>query len=372
MNKPSLSFTATSLLLPVLLWLGSQLILPQTFAPLRGLAFIFGLFVGLRGFALRRLGLPMTFVDGSAVGLNGNGNGGTGAIRANFVIDLKRVLRYIGDSKKDARPPVRPGGAAKGVSPTNNNNNSSNNSAGGGGGAPGAPGEVSQDEIAVTHITLKAVAQVLKEFRCFNGRKVRLPLLGIEGYFPNSSIDVSTAVGKSENGSRNIFKVEGADALTAPEIANVINRSKVALKKKKEGGGGSSLSEYPLLALLRIPLDILSEQLDLRVPALGMEGRVFGSAIVVTTPNNDGNEVDIQVSPIPKSYKSPSGPSIYIVIGGIRVLPSFSKEKGGGAIARPVLNISVTIDCEVANVASCRKFSERLLELIKKPELLDA
>ena len=70
----------------------------------------------------------------------------------------------------------------------------------------------------MTHIAVKAVASALSEHRIFNGRYVRMPLIGVEGYYPNATVDVSTAAGQMKNGGANIVKVKAADKMTAEEV----------------------------------------------------------------------------------------------------------------------------------------------------------
>ncbi|GMH52175.1 hypothetical protein TrRE_jg12985 [Triparma retinervis] len=224
----------------------------------------------------------------------------------------------------------------------------------------------SSDEgsIAVTHIALKALALTLREMPTFNGRRVNLPLIGVSGWYPNAGIDVSTTAGRPENGVRGIVKLRDADGMGVAEISREIT------KRATRGDGGGWGGDAAVPGFLKRPMEVLSEQLDLPVKGLGLEGRKFGSALVITSPNNDGSEVDISVSPMNKSRASGSGPNVILVVGGVQILPSFSKEPRS-AIARPVLSISVTFDVEVANVMTCRMFAEKLQNRMRNPELLD-
>ena len=103
---------------------------------------------------------------------------------------------------------------------------------------------------------------------------------------------------------------------------------------------------------------------------LGLGGRKFGSALVITSPNNEGAEVEVGVEPMRPLSGKGAGPNIILVVGGVQILPSFSKEPRS-AIARPVLGISVTFDVDVANVATCRMFAERLQARMRNPDMLD-
>ena len=160
----------------------------------------------------------MTYRDGSTVGLCGNGNGGTGAVKAKFNVDLKKILRYIQREK---------GGAKR----------------------PGGKGNLEGDSIAVTHIALKALALTLKEMPIFNGRRVKLPLIGVEGWYPNVGIDVSTTAGRPENGSGSIVKLRDADGMGVGEISKVSGgmlRSSLICGPLRR----SRLPTHPLLSLL--------------------------------------------------------------------------------------------------------------------------
>ena len=74
----------------------------------------------------------------------------------------------------------------------------------------------------MTHIAMRAVAQVLEEMPSFNGRKVNLPLLGIKGFFPNATVDVSTALGRHTNGTSGFVKVTGANCLSVVGISEKV------------------------------------------------------------------------------------------------------------------------------------------------------
>jgi hypothetical protein len=197
----------------------------------------------------------------------------------------------------------------------------------------------------------------------FNGRRVNLPLIGVSGWYPNAGVDVSTTAGRPENGVKGIVKLRDADGMGVKDISREIA---VRANGRKEGWGGDAA----VPGFLKKPMEVLSEQLDLPVKGLGLGGRKFGSALVITSPNNDGSEVDMTVSPIRRAPGSGSGPNIILVVGGVQILPSFSKEPRS-AIARPVLSISVTFDVEVANVATCRMFAEKLQNRMRNPELLE-
>ncbi|GMI36822.1 hypothetical protein TrCOL_g6126 [Triparma columacea] len=332
-GKPTVMFTSIALFLPVILWTVSKYYLPEPVSSSRGFLFLLGLIVGLRTFATRRLGRPMSYADGSTVGLCGNGNGGMGEVKAKFNVDLKKILRYIQKEK-------------------------------GGNKRPGTKGKANEDgSIAVTHIALKALALTLREMPIFNGRRVNLPLIGVSGWYPNAGVDVSTTAGRPENGVKGIVKLRDADGMGVKDISREIA---VRANGRKEGWGGDAA----VPGFLKKPMEVLSEQLDLPVKGLGLGGRKFGSALVITSPNNDGSEVDMTVSPIRRAPGSGSGPNIILVVGGVQILPSFSKEPRS-AIARPVLSISVTFDVEVANVATCRMFAEKLQNRMRNPELLE-
>ncbi|GMI40530.1 hypothetical protein TeGR_g4100 [Tetraparma gracilis] len=335
LSKPSLTFSALALFLPVLLWALAKYKF-RHLAPLRGFLFSVGLACGLRIFCQRRLGTAMSYTDGSSVGLCGNGNGGTGAVTCSFSVDLKKMMRYIEARRTTSR---RAGDSSK----------------------------KEASPLAVTHIALKACAIVLQEISLFNGRSVKLPLLGINGYYPNASVDVSTSAGRSENGTKRIVKLVDAHELSVADIAQQIQ---TLLAEKTMAA--KSITRAILPGFIRAPLEVLSEQLDLAVPGLGLNGRNFGSALVVTSPNQtEGSEVAVTVAPMPPPAQKAGGPQIIVVVGGVQILPGFTKQPGS-AVARPVLNVSVTIDCGVANVATCRMFAERLQGFMREPELMDA
>ena len=90
------------------------------------------------------------------------------------------------------------------------------------------------------------------------------------------------------------------------------------------------------------------------------------SCIIYTSPDSENNEVDIDVAPRPESGAAP----IVVVVGGVRVIDRDPRNASRQS-RRPMLSVSITIDCPMSNIAVCRKFAEKVQTLIQFPEMCE-
>ena len=102
----------------------------------------------------------------------------------------------------------------------------------------------------------------------------------------------------------------------------------------------------------------------MEIPFLGVTPYPRGVCTIITLP---GGDADVEVCVLPDM--SDTTTPVTVAIGGIRVQPSFDGDKK--LTAAPVLNISVTIDCNASSLADGRKYCARLQQYMNNPSLLD-
>ena len=75
----------------------------------------------------------------------------------------------------------------------------------------------------------------------------------------------------------------------------------------------------------------------------------------------------IDVAPRPEGGAAP----IAVVVGGVRVVDRDPRNTSSRQMRRPMLSVSITIDCPVSSVATCRKLAEKVQLLIQFPEMVE-
>ena len=265
--------------------------------------------------------------------MSGHKGLGTGIITCRFDIELKGILRYI-SAKKEERQKQ-----------TDNDDSELKDK---------------DAEIAVTHIVIKAAARAMSEFPSFNGYKVSIPMLAIQGYFPYRQIDISVAKGihRSSSESNYTSKLCNVDQLTIKDIA-----TQVAMKISSD----NSYKNQSFMSRMFTKLSSLIFQ----------HNQDFGSCVVLTSPNSENADVEIDVAPSLSMESNGNTPTVVIVVGGVRILSqpmnksSSSNRSSSSTSARPFLHMSISMNCPASSVATCRKFAERIQKLAQLPEICD-
>lgn len=316
-SEASISYLVVTLLFPSLSWYVCSFVFPER----KELVFVVALFCSARRLVLGTLGPPAMLPDGSDVGdpFTGHPGLGTGAFTGRFTVDLKGVLRFLGHKREELREEIlRSGGTAS-----------------------------RDEEIAVHHIVVKAAAIALTETPELNVSRVKLPLLGVRGCWPRRRVDVSVATGAhrlSSSVNRAVL-LRSVDAMA--DVRDVANRLAAETTREPRSGGSSSWRDRARALRVRSVVDRLSFN----------SGR-FGACVVLTSPNAEHSDVDVEVAPCPDL-----GVNVVVVVGGVR-----ASNNGRSGAGKSLLSMSVSIDCPLANAASCRRFAERLQQLVQFPE----
>jgi len=310
--------------IPALAWFFSDMLCSSQ----KEIIFVGCLYFSVRHWARKELGDAILYSDGSTVRPSGGHTRlGTGQLTSRFTVDLKGVLRYIGNKKQENKRSA--------------NNNSDRTK--------------SDSEVAVSHIVVKAISFAMEEMSIFNTRRTSIPLLGLEGCFQRKSISASVVTGihRSSEGSNHTILLKNVDKMSISDIANSLSKNNCIKTSKTKKSLIKMLSAIPNFFISNL---ISKASVDILT---GNEK--FGSYVVLTSPNTEESDVAVEVSPC-----TTLGINMVVVVGGVKVF----RGTRGGAI-RPMLSMSITIDCPPASIASCRKFSERVQELVQFPEMCD-
>ena len=255
-----------------------------------------------------------------------------GPVMCRLAVDLRGVLRFLGN-KREERTPLSGTGNLSSLS-----------------------------HISVTHIVAKAVATALCEVAPeLNCRYRAFSLLGLEGWYQNEG---GVAVSIVSTSSQRVSTIRNTEKCTVQDIADEVWRN-----QREEGvakGKGVRLESLRenlsrILSLARTSLlNLLSIAEEEVCPCSG--------CIIYTSPDSsENNEVDIDVAPRPEGGAAP----IAVVVGGVRVVDRDPRNTSSRQMRRPMLSVSITIDCPVSSVATCRKLAEKVQQLIQFPEMVE-
>jgi len=247
--------------------------------------------------------------------------------------------------------------------------------------------EESGFDISPTHITTKSVGMAFSEIPRLNGNI-------LFGYFYRSKtpgVDVSVSVDISEKYTA-MVKVIDADVKPLEYIANELqsrakelrqHSSNVASNSQSNANHGHSNSNdatniieivKEFVPVFRIKIqqifDYIGSNMGISIPQFGIVAYPYGVCSIMTSPNREGSDADIDIAVVPiEQGSTASSAPVIISIGGIRILPSFDSDKK--LIANPVLNYTISIDTSIGSLTECRKFCSKLQTYLNNPSLLD-
>eukprot|EP00592_Proboscia_alata_P004530 CAMPEP_0194369276 /NCGR_PEP_ID=MMETSP0174-20130528/17555_1 /TAXON_ID=216777 /ORGANISM="Proboscia alata, Strain PI-D3" /LENGTH=1140 /DNA_ID=CAMNT_0039146117 /DNA_START=109 /DNA_END=3531 /DNA_ORIENTATION=- len=407
--------------LPPVIFLVAIILSPKFFlydatlisSKLRGVVLIFCLFVGVRSTILAMLGPPVDLLPEGEIETasrknvvsNISGFGKTAMLKDNnniitcrLGVDLQRVLKFISQKRKEY-----------------SNNKGVN-------------------LLTINHIIVKAVAQAISEQEVLNGRRVHMPLIGVEGFYPNRGIDISVealycgfedekynklpteaGVGRSKtsrsatkNSNKSIVtKLTRVNENSLHEIACQMEESEsshLSSTRKRINGviihdnddsnstnsGVSDITastsllqkgsfiDKALDRAIRFPVNRLSEVLGMKLRGATVDGNRFGSCLVLTSKAGDQTEAEVCAAAL--SSTAGCALPIMVFVGQVGLKKMKVKagiQNGGGFLQQhhstkpvPILPISIAIDHPVC-AATCERFAERVKQLVSFPELLE-
>ncbi len=213
------------------------------------------------------------------------------------------------------------------------------------------------DHVTMTHLVGRAVAHGLAEVPHLRARLVR----GRE--YPRESIDVFFIVSAGGGEDLTGIKVTDADRKSAVEIARELGRGARAVATGTDAEFGRVKRMFDLLpprvlgVVLRLSA-VLSSDLNLDLPALGIRRQAFGSAMV-TSVGMWG--VVHAYSPLAAYYRVP----VLVCVGAVTQRPA---AVAGRVVARPTMIITATFDHRYVDGYHAAQFARAVQDYCAHPE----
>jgi hypothetical protein len=288
-HPPSLVWIATVLMAPIIVYNKLHLLGKEWI-------FLISAWYAIRWVVLAQIGKPLL--------PKGPGNPPSMVVTCRFTVDLKGVLRFI-SNKQEERQEINNGADADG------------------------------SDISVTHIVMTALAQSLVKYPSFNRTHISYPLLLVDGYVANESIQM----GIPTNPSGGILSVQ-VEHKTVQEIADALAQA--------EREHALATTDTP-----KEPTFLLSHFSSLWQWLWQWQSTTpIPQFVVMATPDSDHCQVDIDAGNLP-------GVTVAVVVSGIRLVQK-----------KPTLSMSLTIQSPLA-VETCREFAEHVQKLVQFPEMCD-
>lgn len=202
-------------------------------------------------------------------------------------------------------------------------------------------------EPSVVPLVMKAVGEALSETDSMNCKYASIPLLGVSGCFLRQDVAVSV-FGTSNSAKERVVTISGVDNLAIESIA-------LELERRSENRARESSSVW--INAMHIVLS-----------SLGLyQEESLGSCLVVTSPDSEGYDIDVGVTPS-------STFNAVILVGGVRMSKqpwpkSLTSPPQRMKPSPPLLAVTISVRCPACSVAECRRFAERVQELIELADL---
>jgi len=272
----------------------------------------------------------------------------TGLITCTFDVDIKGAIRFINRNKMKHDTSVSPNNTSFDVSVNETGDVSymNNNVA-----------------VTITHIAIKAVAKAMSENPVLYKRRIRIPYLAIDGTYQTKGIAVviqgpSTPGGVSYNADSYVVLLN-ADNLTVEEISYESSTQTNRIQEDYRSTRFMLLPWWTQLLLRK--LGIL--QYVLR-PHHQLNQLHYCTAMVITSPNSS-KRANVNIDVAPPLIDTAKSPPIVVVVGGVHLVKRNDK-------LQTLMSVSVSMDCQYANIATCRRFCEQVQNLLQIPELCDS
>ena len=257
-----------------------------------------------------------------------------GTTTCQFSVDLKGVLRFIGMKREEKNERSQ---------------------------AKGAASSSSQAEVSVVHIVATALAKAMRNHAtCWNYRRVKLPLLLIDGcyHYPSSKLALSVSLA-----SGRLLTIEDFRLKNIPAVANALLAAEKASQEDIHSSWMLPLSQS-ISKLLSLPTGQPRHGRCLIVLT-----KTDSAADNQTSKSSDAPGVEITQCQLPDDL------DVLVVVGGIRLQRNTGAVMGSPARAlppKPILSLSLAINtASVLDVAKCNAFAEDLQKFIQFPELCD-
>lgn len=211
--------------------------------------------------------------------------------------------------------------------------------------------------VTMTHLVGRAVARGLAEvpslgMRLAHGRE-----------YPRESIDVFFIVATGGGDELTGVKIEGADRLSAVEIATALQRrtSAIAAGADQEFGRAKQMLTVLPPRVLRQALRLsawLSSDLHLDLPMLGVRREAFGGAMVTSVGMWGIRQA---YSPLAAYYRVP----LLVCVGAVTPRPV---AVAGRVVVRPMFTLTATFDHRYVDGYHAAQFAESVQRYCSHPD----
>lgn len=214
-------------------------------------------------------------------------------------------------------------------------------------------------KVTITHMVARALAIALHNHPDVNAKVTFGSIL------LRNRVDIFCQVSTDDGRDLSGFLIKGADELSMAQIAETLTRSATRIRKDEDPAFKRSRDMFKTLPLwaLRVLLpgiSLLSNNLNLHMPKLGMPRDPFGSAMV-TSVGMLG--VDSGFAPFTPIARCP----IILTVTKIKERPWVVE---GGVEPRPVLRLCGTFDHRVIDGYHAGKLCEEVEGIFSRPESL--
>lgn len=182
------------------------------------------------------------------------------------------------------------------------------------------------EEISILHIVVQAVSKALSEFDAMNSR--RLSVLGIESYYPRDRIPLSILYD---------FDLLSLGDIRSKSLTDIVDMISECKKKSRTTMAGIQSSLFPM-----------NHRKD------------PGSCLIIYKSIDQITDMHMTVPPV-------NGFNATIVIGGVGLFRSADCSTTPRMAPTPKLTVTVSMNCSACHMVTCRKFAERIQELVEAP-----
>lgn len=210
--------------------------------------------------------------------------------------------------------------------------------------------------VTMTHLVGRATAHALQSVPALRQRIVR----GRE--YDRESVDVFFIV--TTDGGRELtgVKIEHADAKSATEVADELDRRRGAIEQGSDPEFGRTKRMLDALPrpLLRAGIRMsawLTSDLNLNLPRFGLPRQAFGGAMV-TSVGMWG--ITNAYSPLAAYYRVP----VLVLVGAVESRPV---ARAGNVVVRPMLTVTATFDHRYADGYQAAQFAAAAREYCADP-----